>query len=70
MGILYTLSYSTSTISNIPINIEPYKPLYNEQENISIKVPRCCENCPNRPTKDHPMRVCLCVLPTLEQIKW
>lgn len=53
-------STSTSTMSNIPINIEPQKPLYNnEQENISIKVLHCCENCPNRSTKDNPIRVCV-----------
>lgn len=67
MKISYILSTSTSTVSNI----EPQKTLYNdEQENISIKVPRCCKNCSNRPTKDNPTRVCLCVLPTLEQFKW
>ena len=69
MEILYTLSNTTSTISNIPIDIEPQKNIYNNEQE-DIPVPNCCKNCPNRPTKDNPMSMCLCVLPTLEQIKW
>lgn len=66
MKTLYTLSTTTYTVPN-----NPSKSLYNDgQENIPFKVPHCCENCANRPTKDDPMRACHCVLPSLEQIKW
>lgn len=71
MRTLYTLSTTTSTVPNRFTNVESLESLYNnDQENVSLNVPHCCENCPNRPTKDNPMRMCLCVLPTLEQIKY
>lgn len=44
--------------------------VYQEDNDYIIEVPRCCENCPNRPTKDNPARICWCAAPTLGQVTY